>query len=213
MRPADHFAGALQSHASRMRGTVTTSLQQTGKEPGELSPVPPRALPPRSSEPVPKDDGEAFVAAATVKDLAGLPQQEPLVPLSRPRTVAGYAVLGELGRGGMGVVYLARQTALNRLVALKMTLSARTCGQDLERFRSEALAVARLRHPNIVQIYEVGEHDGQPFFSLEFCEGGSLEDRLTGRPLPPSQAARLVLTLAHAVQAAHEAGVVHRDLK
>src|SRR5437763_10124164 len=146
MRPADHFAGALQSHASRMRGTVTTSLQQTGKEPGELSPVPPRALPPRSSEPVPKDDGEAFVAAATVKDLAGLPEQEPVVPLSRPRTVAGYAVLGELGRGGMGVVYLARQTALNRLVALEMALSARAGGRELERLLGERLAVPRQAH-------------------------------------------------------------------
>jgi tetratricopeptide (TPR) repeat protein len=163
--------------------------------------------------PVPNGDGEAFLSAPTVKDLAGLPEQVPAVPLSRPRTVAGYTVLAELGRGGMGVVYLARQTALNRLVALKMMLSARACSKDLERFRSEALAVARLRHPNIVQIYEVGEQDGQPFFSLEFCEGGSLENRLGGRALPTVQAACLVLTLARAVQAAHEAGVIHRDLK
>jgi WD40 repeat protein len=114
----------------------------------------------------------------------------------------------------MGVVYKARQVRLGRVVALKMILAGGHAEeQDLARFRAEAEAVARLRHPHVVQIYEVGEHDGLPFFSLEFCPGGSLARRLNGTPLPPPEAARLVETLARAMQAAHEKGVVHRDLK
>jgi hypothetical protein len=126
----------------------------------------------------------------------------------------GYEILGTLGRGGMGVVYRARQTKLGRVVALKMILSGAHAGEaDLARFRTEAEAIARLQHPNIVQIHEVGEHGGLPFFSLEFCAGGSLEKRLNGTPLPPKEAAALVRTLARATQAAHDKGVIHRDLK
>jgi len=114
----------------------------------------------------------------------------------------------------MGVVYKARQTKLNRLVALKMILAGNHAGAaDLTRFQTEAEAIARLQHPNIVQVYEVGEHEGKPFFSLEFCPGGSLEKKLRGTPLPPAEAARLGETLARAMQAAHEKNVIHRDLK
>jgi WD40 repeat protein len=128
--------------------------------------------------------------------------------------VSGYEILGELGRGGMGVVYRARQTKLGRLVALKMILSGGHAGEaDLTRFRTEAEAIARLQHPNIVQIHEVGEQGGLPFFSLEFCAGGSLEKKLAGTPLPPKEAAALVETLARAMDAAHQKGVIHRDLK
>jgi serine/threonine-protein kinase len=128
--------------------------------------------------------------------------------------VPGYEVLGELGRGGMGVVYKARHTKLNRLVALKMILAGKHAGEaDLVRFRTEAEAVARLQHPNIVQIHDVGEHEGHPFFSLEYCTGGSLAGKLGGTPLPAGEAARLVETLARAMHAAHQAGVIHRDLK
>jgi WD40 repeat protein/tRNA A-37 threonylcarbamoyl transferase component Bud32 len=128
--------------------------------------------------------------------------------------VPGYEVLGELGRGGMGVVYKARHRKLNRLVALKMILSGVHAGEaDLARFKTEAEAIARLQHPNIVQVFEVGEQRGLPFFSLEFCGGGSLEGKLNGTPLPPGEAAALVETLARAVQAAHQAHVIHRDLK
>jgi serine/threonine protein kinase len=126
----------------------------------------------------------------------------------------GYEVLGLLGRGGMGVVYKAQQKSLNRLVALKMIVSgAHASEQEVARFRAEAGAVARLQHPNIVQIYEVGEHDGKPFFSLELVDGGSLAERLNGTPLPGRQAAELIKTLARSAQAAHERGIVHRDLK
>jgi serine/threonine protein kinase/Tfp pilus assembly protein PilF len=129
-------------------------------------------------------------------------------------SVPGYELLGELGRGGMGVVYRARQKVLDRVVALKMILGGEHAGPDeRERFRSEAEAVARLQHFNIVQIHEVGEHDGRPFFSLEFVAGGSLAQRLAGRPLPARQAARLVETLARAMDYAHCQGILHRDLK
>jgi formylglycine-generating enzyme required for sulfatase activity len=128
--------------------------------------------------------------------------------------IPGYRILGELGRGGMGIVYRARQTKLNRLVAVKMILAGAHAGEDeRRRFLTEAEAVARLQHSNIVQIHEIGEADGHPYFSLEFCPGGSLAAKLDGTPLPPPEAARLVEVLARGVQAAHEAGVVHRDLK
>jgi WD40 repeat protein/serine/threonine protein kinase len=141
------------------------------------------------------------------------PQPPEAAPSPWP-SVAGYEILGELGRGGMGVVYKARQVALNRLVALKMILAGAHAGEpELARFRTEAEAVARLQHPNIVQIHEVGEADGKPFFSLEYCAGGSLADKLDGTPLPPHDAARLVETLARAMDAAHRAGIIHRDLK
>jgi serine/threonine protein kinase len=133
--------------------------------------------------------------------------------------VPGYEVLGELGRGGMGVVYLARQLGLNRLVALKMIAPGVMAGpRELDRFRVEAESVARLRHPNIVQIHDVGEwRKGEadppvPYFALEFVDGGSLDRRLNGNPLRPREAAQLVETLARAVQVAHAHGIVHRDL-
>jgi tRNA A-37 threonylcarbamoyl transferase component Bud32 len=137
------------------------------------------------------------------------PPAEPGLP-----AIPGYEVLGELRRGGMGVVYKARQVKANRLVALKMILAGRHAdAQDLARFRREAEAVARLQHPHVVQIHEVGEAEGRPFFSLEFVEGGSLADQLNGTPWPAPKAARLVEMLARAVYAAHERGIVHRDLK
>jgi hypothetical protein len=140
---------------------------------------------------------------------------QPTAPAEGGRpSVPGYEVLGELGRGGMGVVYRARQAALGRVVALKMVLAGGHAGaEELARFVAEAEVVARLRHPNIVAIHEVGKHDGLPFFSLEYVEGGSLAQRLDRAPLSPGQAARLVEVLAGAVHAAHQAGVLHRDLK
>ncbi len=129
----------------------------------------------------------------------------------------GYDVLRELGRGGMGVVYLARHLRLNRAVALKVLRAGLAHPADRERFRQEAEAVARLQHPNVIQIFEVGDwpggHGTAPYLALEFVAGPTLERYLAGQPLPPRAAAELVETLARAVHAAHRAGVVHRDLK
>jgi serine/threonine protein kinase len=128
--------------------------------------------------------------------------------------VPGYDILEEIGRGGMGVVYRARQVSLRRIVALKMVLTGFQADQkDLSRFRAEATALARLQHPNIVQIYDVGEGAGRPYFVFEFVAGGSLAQYLGGKPQPVRPAAELVETLARAVQVAHANGVIHRDLK
>jgi serine/threonine protein kinase/uncharacterized caspase-like protein len=140
--------------------------------------------------------------------------QEPVGP--RPINVPGYEILEELGRGGMGVVYKARQVSLNRIVALKMILSGQFAGAaQRQRFRTEAEAIARLQHPNILQIYDFGEHDGLPYFALEFCEGGSLFWRLRNGPkvMGPDEAARLVEALARAAHHAHRQGIIHRDIK
>ncbi len=128
--------------------------------------------------------------------------------------VSGYEVLEELGRGGMGVVYKARQVGLNRTVVLKMILSRNgpTDGQ-LARFRREAEVIAKLEHPHIVPVYAFGEHEGEPYFALKYVEGGSLASKLNGSPWRPRQAAALVATLAGAVEYAHQQGILHRDLK
>ena len=128
--------------------------------------------------------------------------------------IPGYEVLGVLGRGGMGVVYKAKHLKFQRLVALKMILAGEHASpEDETRFLAEARAVARLSHPNIVQIHEIGEHEGRPYFSLEFVDGGNLAERLKGPPLSDKAAAKLVATLAEAMRHAHERGVIHRDLK
>jgi WD40 repeat protein/tetratricopeptide (TPR) repeat protein/tRNA A-37 threonylcarbamoyl transferase component Bud32 len=154
------------------------------------------------------------VHAAVQRQLADAPTARGEgTPPSRP-SVPGYDILREVGRGGMGVVYLARQERLRRPVALKMILAGRHAGAEaVARFLREAEAVAAVQHPNIVQIYEVGEADGLPFLALEYVGGGSLEARLAGKPLPPRAAAQLARTLAQAMHHAHQAGVVHRDLK
>lgn len=133
---------------------------------------------------------------------------------SLPEDLAGYEILEELGRGAMGIVYKAKQKGLDRIVAIKMILHAEYANQtDQQRFYREAQAIARLDHPNVVQIHEIGEHQGNPFFSLEFVEGGTLDDKLRGTPLEPNEAASIVETMARAIHVAHNAEVLHRDLK
>jgi serine/threonine protein kinase len=128
--------------------------------------------------------------------------------------VPAYEVLEKIGEGGMGVVYKARQLGLGRLVALKMIKAgAGSNAEQLHRFRIEAEAVARLQHPNIVQIHEIGEYEGMPYFSLEFCAGGSLSKALEGKPQPPQPSAAVVEMLARAMHATHERNIIHRDLK
>jgi eukaryotic-like serine/threonine-protein kinase len=128
--------------------------------------------------------------------------------------IPGYEVDAVLGRGGMGVVFRARHLRLDRPVAVKMMLAGAYAGpREKARFQREAEAVAKLRHPNIVQIYDVGDVDGRPYFTMELADGGSLAQKLAGTPQPVRQAVALVATLAGAVQAAHACGIVHRDLK
>jgi serine/threonine-protein kinase len=145
---------------------------------------------------------------------ADTPPPPPPDEKGLPR-IPGYEVEAVLGRGGMGIVFRARQLRLDRSVALKMALAGAYAGpREKERFQREAEAVARLRHPNVVQIYDVGEADGRPYFTMELVDGGSLAQKLAGTPQPARQAAELVVTLARAMQAAHECcGLVHRDLK
>jgi WD40 repeat protein len=142
-------------------------------------------------------------------DPAGRPVSEPAIP-----KIAGYRVESALGRGGMGVVYKATHLKLGRPVAIKMLLSGIYAGrEERTRFMREAKAIAALRHPHIVQVYDVGELDGCPYFTMEFVEGGNLLQKQAGMPQPAKEAARFVAALAGAMQVAHQNGVVHRDLK
>jgi WD40 repeat protein/tRNA A-37 threonylcarbamoyl transferase component Bud32 len=135
-------------------------------------------------------------------------------PGSAVPTIPGYEIVSELGRGGMGVVYKARQLGLNRLVALKMVLAGpHAQARELTRFRQEAEAVARLHHPNIIQVFDIGEAEGIAYFALEYVEEGSLVQRLRGDPQALESSVRLIETLASAVHFAHRRGIVHRDLK
>jgi serine/threonine-protein kinase len=178
-------------------------------------------LPPSAADGSPPPDPSAVetLSPPAADPYATLPAaQAPSVksapPASSSLAPPGYEILDELGRGGMGVVYKARHLQLNRVVALKMILAGGHASEaERARLRTEAEAIARLQHPNIVQVFDVGEHDGKPFLALEFCAGGSLDLQLDGTPWQPQRAAILVQTLAEAMHAAHQKSVVHRDLK
>jgi tetratricopeptide (TPR) repeat protein len=160
----------------------------------------------------PPSEAQSTLPHPLAEDADSAPM-ERTAPAGLP-DVPGYEVLEVLGRGGMGVVYKARHRALGRVVALKMILAGGHAGSDeLTRFRREAEAVARLQHPNIVQIYEVGEVEGRPFLALEYVAGGSLAQHLGGKPQPARPAAQLVATLARTMGVVHQEGLVHRDLK
>jgi serine/threonine protein kinase/tetratricopeptide (TPR) repeat protein len=206
-RLAERSGGAGEQ--TNERGGLADPSTQTadyapGPSPEPLTPAEPAAPPPTVS--VAPDSAGA----------SGEPTDDPATAAAIPPSAApaDYTILGILGRGGMGVVYKARQRSLKRLVALKMLLAGANAPQShLSRFYTEAEAVASLQHPNIVQIHEVGEHGGLPYFSLEFVAGGSLEKKIGGNPLPAREAAQLVQTLARAMSHAHQHGVIHRDLK
>jgi serine/threonine-protein kinase len=151
------------------------------------------------------DAGEATSARAGIPGRSDVPLPEPF---------DDYEPAEEIGRGGMGVVYRARQSSLDRQVALKMILrGALASPEDVARFRAEAEAAARLNHPNIVQVFEVGEHLGQPYFSMQHVEGTTLSQRIEDGPLPSREAARLLIPVCRGVAEAHRNGVLHRDLK
>ncbi len=164
------------------------------------------------------ESGSSF--PATARDAFGaVPPAFPNPAGAETNSLTGlsfddYQLMEEIGRGGMGVVFKARQLSLKRTVAVKILLAGPVAGgQRLERFRAEAQAVAQLQHPNIVAIYGVGEHNGAPFFSMEYVPGKTLADLVAERPLPPEVTARYVQIIAEAIQYAHENGIVHRDLK
>ncbi len=138
-------------------------------------------------------------------------RSSPVRPLP---SIPGYELLGESGRGGMAIVYKARQTNLDRLVALKVLREGTYASeQELTRFRHEALAIARIQHPNVIQVYDIGEHEGLTYLAMEYAAEGTLQQWLAGQRLSVVGAVRLVYTLARAVGAAHHRGITHRDLK
>jgi serine/threonine protein kinase len=166
-----------------------------------------------------EEEGDSVSTPSAATNLAPLDSGSIPPSLMRARTakwpiIAGYELLTELGHGGMGSVYKARQQSLKRIVALKVIRAAiQTDPRYLFRFRIEAEATARLQHPNIAQIFEVGQQGDVPYLAMEYVDGGPLSERLAGKPLPARQAAEMIVTLARAMQYAHEHGVIHRDLK
>jgi serine/threonine-protein kinase len=159
-------------------------------------------------------DSLRSVVRAARRETGVLDPEGPRHAKPLPQDFGDYELLDEIGRGGMGVVYQARQKSLQRLVALKMIRTGALASEaDVRRFRHEAATAALLDHPHIVPIYEVGEWAGQPYFSMKWIAGGSLAQKQTGAPWDPLQAARFVAILSRAVAHAHHHGVVHRDLK
>ena len=158
-------------------------------------------------------------AGAVLTNIPGLVDPSSGSGRSKPgregtRYFGDYELLEEIARGGMGVVYRARQTSLERVVALKMILAGQFASkQIIQRFRGEVRATALLQHPNIVAIHDVGIHDGQHYFSMDYVEGQNLSQLVGTRPLPPVKAARYIKLIAEAIHYAHQQGILHRDLK
>ncbi len=206
----------------REAGPPTAPETRMEPKPATIAEAPTLAPGPQLTSPIPDTSTSTVHEQATLppRDQAtddpgsSQPIQRDASSLARVRYFGDYELLREIARGGMGVVYRARQVSLNRPVALKMILAGQLAGEDeVKRFQLEAEAAANLDHPGIVPIYEIGEHEGQHFFSMGFVEGTSLAAKVADGPLPSREAATLTMKVAEAVQFAHEKGVIHRDLK
>jgi tetratricopeptide (TPR) repeat protein len=202
-----------------MRQSDETSARPASGPIADVATIAPASLP---TAPIPGLGNPSVHEEATVvpRDQAtvDLGSSAPLQPdapePTRIRYFGDYEIDRELARGGMGIVFRARQISLNRPVALKMILAGQLADDtDVKRFYTEAEAAATLDHPGIVPIYEVGQHEGQHYFSMGFVEGQSLSHRLADGPLPPREAAELIRRVSEAIEFAHQHGVIHRDLK
>lgn len=227
---------ALDVYRARYPELPPRQLARIESLPPVIGPVLPGALPPGGSSSVVKEarapsvndpyatqivdsdspppGGVIDATASYVSETGDMPPDAPARKVRAANRVGDYEVLAEIARGGMGVVYRARQRGVNRVVALKMMLSGQFAGrQEIERFMIEAESAGQLDHPHIVPIHEVGEHGGQPFFSMGFVEGKSLKTLLADGPFAPRRAAEMIRTICGAVHYAHEKGIIHRDLK
>jgi WD40 repeat protein len=215
----------LESLLAELRppeGPETDPSTGTGRPPSTIAESPtiaPRAAaaqpsPGEAHRPVREKPTVPPSAEATLNlEPSAFPSSEPASP-THIRYFGDYEIIREIARGGMGVVFEARQVSLNRKVALKMILAGQLANEtDVKRFHTEAEAAANLDHPGVVPIYEVGQHDGQHYFSMGFVEGQSLSSRLAEGPLPPREAAALMVNVAEAIEFAHQRDVIHRDLK
>jgi tRNA A-37 threonylcarbamoyl transferase component Bud32 len=207
--------------------TQSDSPPATVVEPGRTAPVPPPALD-VTTEPGVRESAShcdptlatadgAELTAGPSSGIQSLTAADEIPSAGRGRVapiIPGYQLECELGRGGMGVVYKARQVTLNRTVALKMILAGDHASPEARvRFLAEAQVAAKLQHPGVVQVFHIAQQDRHPYIEMEYVAGGSLADRLDGIPRPPRQAARLIEGLARAMGEAHRLGIVHRDLK